>query len=119
RLAVRPNTSPYPASLEDLDKFWSTNDKVLEVLEGTIFSKTQLIQSVVYVGDLQGSLKNNQITIRTELTPEFYSSFRNLHFALTLYLLAMDAKRHNADESVTLQLLAEAQLLLPEPQLIV
>ena len=109
-----PEPRDYPSG-DGLVQFWN-NPPVLEVLGGTLYAKATptTMESLVYLGDLQGSLKSKAITISFEVKPKDYDSFRAVHCALALYALAMDAKARHASKNVINDLLAEARGLLPE-----
>lgn len=104
--------APLPASSEALEAYWSNSPDALEVLSGAIFSNPSVIASNVYLGDLQGSLDAKTISVRVALTPEEFFSYRDVHGALMLYALAMDAKRQKPQRGVISQYLAEAESLL-------
>jgi len=113
-LKVVPEPSDYPSG-DGLVQFWN-NPPVLEILGGTLYTKATptTMESLVYLGDLRGSLKSKAITISFEVKPKDYDSFRAAHCALASYALAMEAKARHASKNVINDLLAEARGLLPE-----
>jgi hypothetical protein len=110
-LKIVQQSSKYPSG--EL-VFWS-RPPVLEVLGGVIVKSGDYIsmESLVYLGELQGSLKSNPITINFDVRPKDFDSFKGLHGVLTLYALAMDAKARHEPKNVINDLLSEAKGLLP------
>jgi hypothetical protein len=106
--------------LGDLVQYWKSTH-ALEILSGAIVTdkpdKPRVLTSNVYLGDLQGSLSKSTISVVIELTPEEYTSWRDMHVALTLYALAMDAKtRRPLPRGIVSQYLAEAESQLKSIQ---
>jgi hypothetical protein len=115
-LKVEGGSDKVPGTLKERADFWKTSG-VLEFLTGEIDHKSNppVIVSDVYIGEDKGSLLYPIVTIRSEMTTADYSLFHDLHCALTLYVLAMDADRLHADPGIVSQYLAEAKSLLGEP----
>ena len=113
-LKVVKESGDYPSG-DDLADFWN-RPPVLEVLGGTLYTKNTptMMESLVYLGELRGSLKSKAITISFEVKPKDYFSFRSVHCALALYALAMDANARHVQKNVINDLLSEARGLLPE-----
>jgi hypothetical protein len=100
---------PYPSTIRDRAQFWNTAKEVLVFLNGELHyhQNPPKIVSNVYLGGDKGILVNPMITIQTEVTWEGNLGY-DLHCAVTLYALAMDASRLNSDNGVVSQYLAEA-----------
>jgi hypothetical protein len=115
-LEVKGSSDIVPASPRERADYWK-NSGVLEFFSGEVDHKSNppVIVSDVYIGEDKGSLLYPTMTIRAEMTTEQYALFHDLHCALTLYLLAIDAERLHADSGVVSQYLAEARSLLGEP----
>jgi hypothetical protein len=111
-LKVVPQSSNYPSGEFEL---WS-HPPVLEVLGGTLYAKSgtsTTMESLVYLGGLQGSLKRNPISLIFDVQPNDFDNFKGLHGVLTLYALAMDAKACGEPRNIINDLLSEAKGLLP------
>jgi hypothetical protein len=115
-LQVEPSTDKVPASIREKAHFWKTSESVLEFLSGEIDRSVNppVIVSDVYIGDDKGTLPSPLVTIRTEMTTTYYELSHELHCALTLYVLAMEADRLHADQGVVSQYLAAARSHLGE-----
>jgi len=107
---VSKNTQlPDPGNLA---AYWKST-RVLEILSGAITGSPPVVTSNVYLGDLRGSLTKSTVSVQIEINPREYRSYRDMHSALTLYALAMDAKTRNPQQQgVVSQYLAEAESLL-------
>jgi hypothetical protein len=114
KVSVVDKTDPLPASAEALAKYWASSPTTLEILSGTISSNPDVLTSNIYLGDLQGSLKMRTVSVQLALTPKELRSFRDMHGALMLYALAMDAKAKQGPRGVVSQYLAEAESLLKD-----
>lgn len=112
-LDVVSNDSEYPSG-SVLDTLWRSSH-CLQILGGTVFAKSSptILESLVYLGDLKGSIPETTLTIRTELTAEQYENFHDLFCALTLYLLAIEARIQGGGPSDVLFYLAQAESALP------
>jgi hypothetical protein len=107
---VSKNTQlPDPGNLAT---YWKSTH-VLEILSGAITGSPPVVTSNVYLGDLRGSLAKSTLSVQIEINPKEYRSYRDMHSALTLYALAMDAKTRSPQQhGVVSQYLAEAESLL-------
>jgi hypothetical protein len=117
KVSVVDKTDPLPASAEALAKYWSASPTTLEILSGTISGNSgnpDVLTSNIYLGDLHGSLRMMTVNVQLLLTPKELRSFRDMHSALMLYALAMDAKAKQGPRGVVSQLLAEAESLLKD-----
>lgn len=115
KVSVVDKTDPLPVSNEALAKYWRGSSSTLQILSGTISSgNPDVLTSNVYLGDLQGSLKTRTVNVQLLLTPQELRSFRDMHGALMLYALAMDAKAKQGPRGVVSQYLAEAESLLKD-----
>lgn len=103
-------TLPSPA---DFNTYWNQNS-VLQILSGTLFKdrNPQRVKSSVFVGDLRGSLPKNLVDIEFDVVPQAFRPNYDMHAALTLYTLAMNAKATAKPNGVITQLLAGANSLL-------
>jgi hypothetical protein len=117
-LSVEPagTAEKMPHNVRDRADFWK-NTGVLEFLSGEVDRKIDppVIVSDIYVGEDKGSLPSPLVTIRAEMTTTDYGLSHDLHCALTLYVLAMEADRLHADQGVVSQYLAEAKSVLGSP----
>ena len=115
-LRVEGNPDPYPATIRTRADYWKNSTKVLAFLNGEIRHSegSTKIVSNIYLGEDKGSLQGPMITVRTDWTIEKYSFFHDLHCAATLYALAIEAVRSQADRGVVSQYLAETKSLLGE-----
>jgi hypothetical protein len=104
--------SPLPASAEDLAVYWSNAHRTLEILFGDI--APAYLTSHVYLGDLNGSLKVRTLVAQISLTNDELRKWRDMHGALMLYALAMDAKNRNEDRGIIFQYLGETESLLKD-----
>jgi hypothetical protein len=106
-------------ALPDLGKlveYWKSTH-ALEILSGGITGTPPVVTSNVYLGDLRGSLSKSTVSVEIIITPQEYRSYRDMHAALTLYALAMDAKTSNPQaQAMVSQYLAEAESLLKSIQ---
>lgn len=114
KINVFDKKDPLPASGEALAKYWAGSPTTLEILSGVISSNPDVLTSNIYLGELQGSLKTRTVSVQIPLTPVELKSCRDMHGALMLYALAMDAKGNNQQRSIVLQYLAEAESLLKD-----
>ncbi len=102
---------PNPGNLET---YWR-GSKALEILSGGITEvlsggvTEKRLTSNVYLGDLHGSLKTATVSFMIDIKPEEYRNYRDVHSALVLYALAMDAKGSSALRGAATQYLAEAE----------
>jgi hypothetical protein len=112
KIKVIDKKDPLPGSPEDLANYWTNSRTTLEILSGSISNNPSFLTSNIYLGDLQGSLKTRTVTAQIPLTAEELRSYRDMHGALMLYALAMDAKRRHDDNGVVSQYLAETESLL-------
>jgi hypothetical protein len=102
---------PDPVNLEI---HWKSS-KALEILSGGITEvrsggiTEKRLTTNVYLGDLHGSLKTATVSFMIAITPEEYRRYRDVHSALVLYALAMDAKASSVLKGAATQYLAEAE----------
>jgi hypothetical protein len=102
---------PNPGNLE---MYWK-GSKALEILSGGITEvpsggiTEKRLTNNVYLGDLRGSLKTATLSFMIDIKPEEYRRYRDVHSALVLYALAMDAKASSALKGAATQYLAEAE----------
>lgn len=115
KVSVVDKTDPLPVSNEALANYWRGSPTTLQILSGSISSGNPgVLTSNIYLGDLQGSLTTRTINVQLLLTPKELRSFRDMHGALMLYALAMDAKAKQGARGVISQYLAEAESLLKD-----
>lgn len=117
KVSVVDKTNPFPVSNEALEQYWRSSPTTLQILSGSISSGSgspDVLTSSIYLGDLQGSLKTRTVNVQLVLTPKELRSFRDMHGALMLYALAMDAKAKKGARGVVSQYLAEAESLLKD-----
>jgi hypothetical protein len=100
-----------------LRKAWRDGHDILEILGGTVYGKSipTVVASIIYLGELQGSLRSTTTEVKAELRPEDYGVLDTFS-ALTLYALAMEAKLRGADKTEIQFYLAEARGALRETQ---
>jgi hypothetical protein len=102
KLSVQEIKDPYPASIEERANFWRDSTAVLLFFNGEMYfaEKPPKIVSNAYLGEDKGVFRGPMITVRSEMTAKSNAIFNNLHCALTLYALAMDASRMHANGTV-------------------
>jgi hypothetical protein len=116
-LEVRGMSDACPSSVDGRATFWSQSTKVLVFLNGELHydEAPKKIISNAYLGEDKGSLVDPMVTVRSDMSGNCYSDFHDLHCAVILYGLAIDASRLNTDSAVVSQYLAEALNQLKAP----
>lgn len=106
---------PFTGSRKDLYDYWYSSG-ALEVLLGRIRStgSTFSVRSEVFLGDLKGDLKKDSVTLDLPISDEQFDTTRDSHTIVTLYALAMDAKKRNRPGNEVLAFLSEANARLPD-----
>jgi hypothetical protein len=117
KMTVEVAGHPLPDNPEAQTNLWKGDETMLEILSGEYYpnEKPPEIVSDIYMGEDKGLLQGSTITVRTKDTSENYELRNDLLCAVTLYALAIDAFRLQADHGVVSQYLAEAKSLLGEP----
>jgi len=104
-----------PSSYDSILQYWNSNSKsILEILTGTIFSKegTVIVGSRAYFNDAieyhksQTNLKTMNFELR--VSPDEFGATRDLHSLITLYILAIDAKRSKLSNDIIAEYLSKA-----------
>jgi len=113
RLSVFNLAATSPPSLEQKRAHW-INYSALELMQGIITQTNgdYWIKSQIFLGDL-GAMGNylgkQQVTVDLLLSADELSTIADSHSLVTLFALAMDAKRLNLPAPYILSLLAEAE----------
>ena len=96
-------------SLKDLSIYWKKSH-ALEVLSGVVYVKDELpyVVSNIYFGDLADNLNKKMITVEMKLVPEEWKTLNDSHSLVTLFSLAMDAKRTQKPRGVISEYLSSA-----------
>jgi hypothetical protein len=103
----------------DIEGFWRETGS-LAVLSGMVFPQNQksYVKSTFYLYDLKGNLGSDSVTLDLVIEPEEYGATQDTHSIVTLYALAMDAKRLGYTSDVVSRFLSRAYEIsssLPEP----
>lgn len=99
---------------KNFEAFWRTEDSSL-VLSYSVASQKNdriFVASEIYLYELKGKLARNQITIEQEYSTHDFRFSRDVHSMVTLYALAMDAKRRRLPSYVILEYLQKAYAIL-------
>jgi hypothetical protein len=93
----------------DFEGFWRETGS-LAILSGIVFPQQQrsYVKSTFYLYDLKGNLGSNSVTLDLAIEPEEYGATRDTHSIVTLYALAMDAKRLGSSPDVVSRFLSRA-----------
>ena len=103
----------------DFEGFWRETGS-LAILSGIVFPQNQksYVNSTFYLYDLKGNLGSDSVTLDLAIEPEEYGATRDTHSIVTLYALAMDAKRLGYPPDVVFRFLSRAYEIstsLPNP----
>lgn len=114
-LKFLPIEKDLPSSPREISKFWEESHS-LQLLSGTIHSKDNVVtvNSSVYLGDLKGSLSKRLIEIEMSISPNHFRSNHDSHSLMTLYALAMDAKRLNLPSEMVALYLGKAHAIVQD-----
>jgi hypothetical protein len=113
-LSVLPVPDAAPPSREEIRSQW-TNAYALEIMRGIIAQRRDnfyWVTSRIFIGEL-GSLSNylgaEELTVELRLSEEEYTSIIDSHSLITLFALAMDARRVGMPDYYYTGLLAAAE----------
>jgi hypothetical protein len=99
------------ASASALKAFWRSTH-ALEVVRGILQPKPPngyAAYSRVYLGDLQGQLKSDSVTVTMRIAPEEMANAVDAHSVITYFSLAMDLERRKCSPAQVTALLTLVQ----------
>ncbi len=98
-----------PSSLDGRRQYMAKTTS-LELLSGTVFliKDTPVIQSTVHFSKIDDPLSESSINIVLKVVPEEFRPARDSHSMVTLFALAMDAKRMNKSTDIIVSYLSKA-----------
>jgi hypothetical protein len=108
RLSVSTVTTMNPPSVDEIKRRW-ISDSALEVMHGLIITRTDgyWVISRIYIGQLStGYLNSEDLKVELRLSEDEYASIIDSHSLVTIFALAMDAKRLRLSSYYVLDLLA-------------
>ncbi|VAV85114.1 hypothetical protein MNBD_DELTA01-217 [hydrothermal vent metagenome] len=107
--------APFEGTGNDLYDHWNSSN-ALEVFIGRlrVQDSNYSVRSKVFLGDLKGALESKTVAIDLPISDEEFDTTRDSHSIITLYALAIDAKRRGQPDQEVLSLLSEAYSRLPE-----
>jgi hypothetical protein len=111
RLSIRTFNDEAPLSLEDIRTCWE-KAQALEIMHGIIVQRTDgyWVISRIYIGDLGGVyLDAKALKVELRISEREFGSIIDSHSLVTLFALAMDAKRCKLPPYYVLSLLAKAK----------
>jgi hypothetical protein len=116
-LRIVPQEKNLLFSPAELSNFWKESH-ALEILSGLVHLKgdTVTVYSQVYLGDLNGSLRKKHIDLEMSIAPGNFRFNNDSHSLITLYALAMDAKRRNLPSDVVASYLSKAHEIAQDLQ---
>ena len=105
----------FSGALAELEKYHTTS-KALEVFSGRLRGDNSSfsVRSRVYLGSLGEALEHNSISLDLQIDDSEYDRTTDSHSLITLYALAMDARRLGYPRELIYALLGEAVLRMPE-----
>jgi hypothetical protein len=118
KLTLKPTDAskiePPPSSrIDDLRTIWEFQNSHLLLLRGILYPDPAVpngyqVTSSIYWGDLRPPDLRETVQAKLPITPEGFADARDSHSMVTLFALAMDAKRRECHSSVVLHLLEKA-----------
>ncbi len=105
----------FEGTSNDLYNHWNSSN-ALEIFLGRlrVQDSTYSVRSKVFLGDLKGALESKTVDIDLLISDEEFDTTKDSHSIITLYALAIDAKRRGQPDEEVLSLLSEAYSRLPE-----
>jgi hypothetical protein len=102
----------FEGNMQELDEHWKKSG-ALGVLNGRLRLQDKIItvRSNVFLGELKGELASPIITLDMPITDDEFDSTRDSHSLVTLYAMAMDAKKRGRPPYEILSILSEANAI--------
>lgn len=102
----------FEGSMQELDEHWKKS-WALEVLNGRLRNQDNIIsvRSNIFLGELQGDLAEPIIILDLPISDDEFDSTRDSHSLVTLYAMAMDAKKRGRPPYEIISILSEANAI--------